>query len=80
MYVQGMASISFNIWSLEEQVSTLMKSIPVGIEFKPNFDWTNWIELLPVGTYALNDAVKNSERETPNFVALGTQRNKDGIY
>ena len=78
MYVQGTASISFNIWSLEDYE---INSGPVGIEFKLDFDQTNWTELLPVGTYALNNAMKDSERETPeNFVALGTQQNKDGIY
>jgi transposase InsO family protein len=39
-----------------------------------DYDQSNWIELLPVTQYALNDAESAATKETPNFAVFGTQR------
>ena len=41
-----------------------------------DYEQTNWIELLPVIQYALNDAVSASTKVTPNFAVFGTTREK----
>ena len=42
-----------------------------------DYDQSNWIELLPVTQYALNDAESAATKETPNFAVFGTKR-KEG--
>jgi hypothetical protein len=41
-----------------------------------DYEQTNWIELLPVVQYALNDAVSATTKVTPNFAVFGTIREK----
>jgi hypothetical protein len=41
-----------------------------------DYEQRNWIELLPVLQYALNDAVSTSTKVTPNFAVFGTTREK----
>ena len=41
-----------------------------------DYEQTNWIELLPVVQYALNDAVSATTKVTPNFAVFGTTRKK----
>jgi transposase InsO family protein len=41
-----------------------------------DYEQTNWIELLPVIQYALNDAVSATTKVTPNFAVFGTIREK----
>ena len=39
-----------------------------------DYEQTNWLELLPVVQYALNDAVSATTKVTPNFAVFGTVR------
>ena len=39
-----------------------------------DYEQTNWLELLPVMQYALNDAISATTKVTPNFAVFGTTR------
>jgi hypothetical protein len=39
-----------------------------------DYEQTNWIELLPIVQYAINDAVSSTTKATPNFTVFGTSR------
>jgi transposase InsO family protein len=39
-----------------------------------DYEQTNWIELLPIAQYALNDAESATTKVTPNFAVFGTIR------
>ena len=41
-----------------------------------DYEQTNWIEILPVIQYAINDAVSATTKVTPNFAVFGTTREK----
>jgi transposase InsO family protein len=41
-----------------------------------DYEQTNWMELLPVTQYALNDAESATTKVTPNFAVFGTIREK----
>jgi hypothetical protein len=39
-----------------------------------DYEQTNWIELLPVAQYAMNDAESATTKSTPNMIVFGTTR------
>ena len=41
-----------------------------------DYEQKNWIDLIPVTQYALNDATNATTGLTPNFITFGTQRKK----
>jgi len=43
-----------------------------------DYEQTNWIELLPIAQYAMNDAESATTKVTPNFAVFGTIR-RNGI-
>ena len=39
-----------------------------------DFEQRNWIELIPIAQYSLNDAINVTTGQTPNFAVFGTER------